>query len=64
MSFNFRAAVIVQSDFGANKIKPVPVSIFSICHEVMGTDAMILVFSTLSLSELFHSPLSSFQEDL
>ena len=30
----------------------------SICHEVMGPDAMILVFRMLSLSQLFHSPLS------
>ena len=30
----------------------------SICHEVMGPDAMILVFWMLSLSQLFHSPLS------
>ena len=30
----------------------------SISHEVMGPDAMILVFWMLSLSQLFHSPLS------
>ena len=30
----------------------------SICHEVMGPDAMILVFWMLNLSPLFHSPLS------
>ena len=30
----------------------------SICHEVMGLDAMILVFWMLSLSPHFHSPLS------
>ena len=30
----------------------------SICHEVMGLDAMILVFWMLSLSQLFHSRLS------
>ena len=42
------------------KIKFVTVSTFppSICHEVMGLDAMILVFSVLSLSQLFDSPLS------
>ena len=28
----------------------------SVCHEVMGPDAMILVFGMLSLSQLFHSP--------
>ena len=31
----------------------------SISHEVMGPDAMIFVFWMLSLSQLFHSPLSS-----
>ena len=44
-----------------NKIKSVTVSIVSpsICHEVMGLDAMILFFGMLSfLSQLFHSPLS------
>ena len=47
-SFNFMAAVTIYSDFEAqeNKIKSVTVSIVSpsICHEVMGPDAMILVF--------------------
>ena len=39
------------------KIKSVTVSTVSpsICHEVMGPDAMILVFWMLSLSQLFHS---------
>ena len=39
------AAVTICSDFG-KKIKSVTVSIVSpsICHEVMGPDAMILVF--------------------
>ena len=31
---------------------------FLICHEVMGPDAMILVFECWVLSQLFHSPLS------
>ena len=39
------------------KIKSVTVSPL-ICHEVMGLDAMILVFLMLVLSQLFHSPLS------
>ena len=45
-SFTFRAAVTICSDFGHHKIKSVTVSTFypSICHEVMGPDAMILVF--------------------
>ena len=39
------AAVIICSDFGAPKIKSLTVSIVSpsICHEVMGPDARILV---------------------
>ena len=42
------------------KIKYVTVSTFSpsICYEVMGPDAMILVFWMLSFKQLFHSPLS------
>ena len=47
VSFNFMAAITICSDFGAPpKIKSVTVSIVSpsICHEVMGPDAMILVF--------------------
>ena len=49
------SAVIMEP----KKIKSVTVSTFfpSICHEVMGPDAMILVFWMLSLSHLFHSPL-------
>ena len=40
--------------------KSVTVSTFplSICHEVMGSDAIILVFECLVLSQLFRSPLS------
>ena len=46
MSFNFMAVVTVHRDFGPKKIKSVTVSIvsLSICHEVMGSDAMIFVF--------------------
>ena len=42
------------------KMKSVTVSTVSpsICHEVMGPDAMILVFWMLGFSQLFHSPLS------
>ena len=45
------SAVILES----KKIKPVTVSIFSlsICHEVMGLDAMILVFWMLSFKSAF-----------
>ena len=43
-------------------VKSFTVSIVSpsICHEVMGLDAMILVFEYWVLSQLFHSPLSHF----
>ena len=39
------AEVTISSDFGAEEIKSVIVSIISpsICHEVMGLDVMILV---------------------
>ena len=42
------------------KVKCVTVSTISpsICHEVMGPDAMVLVFWMLSLKPTFHSPLS------
>ena len=40
------AAVTIGSDFGPKKIKCAPISTFSpsICHEVMGLDAVIFVF--------------------
>ena len=46
MSLNFMAAITICSDFGALKIKSDTASTVSpsICHEVMGQDAMILVF--------------------
>ena len=42
------------------KIKSLTISIFSpsICHEVMGRDATILVFCMLSFKPIFHSSLS------
>ena len=45
-SFNIMAAIITSSDLEPKKIKLVTSSTFSpsICHEVMGPDAMILVF--------------------
>ena len=43
MSFNFMAAVTIAVILEPPKIKSVTVSP-SICHEVMGPDAMILVF--------------------
>ena len=46
LSFNFMAAVTICSDFGAqkNKVGHYFHCFPSICHEVMGPDAMILVF--------------------
>ena len=43
------AAITIWNDFGAPKIKSVTISIVSpsICHEVTGPDAMILVFWVL-----------------
>ena len=54
MSFNFMAEVTISSDFGAPKIK-VSVSTVSpsIFCEVMGPDAMILVFLMLSFKPTF-----------
>ena len=48
-------AVTVCNDFGAPKIKPVTVSTVSpsVCHEVMGPDAMILVFQVKFSSSFF-----------
>ena len=50
------SAVILEP----KKMKSVTVCIVSpsICHEVMGSDALVLVFWMLILSQPFHSPLS------
>ena len=60
VSFNFMAAVTICSDFGAQNIKSLTVSIVfpPICHEVMGMNAVIFFFECWVLSQLFHSPLS------
>ena len=52
------SAVILE----LKKIKSVTVSIVcpSICHEVMGPEAMIFIFWILSFKPDFHSPLSTF----
>ena len=59
-SFNFMAAVTLCSDFGAppNKVCHCFHCFPSICHEVMGPDAMLLVFQMLSFKPAFS--LSSF----
>ena len=50
----------------SKKIKSVTVSIFSssVCHEVIGLDAMIFVFWVLSFKPAFHSPLLPYHETL
>ena len=54
-SFNFMASVTICSDFGAqeNKVSTVSIVSPSICHEVMGLGALILVFSVLSFKPAF-----------
>ena len=44
--FDFIAVVTVHSDFGTQENKSVTISIVSpsICHKVIGQDAIILVF--------------------
>ena len=50
------SAVILEP----KKIKSATISIcFPVCHEVMGLEAMILVFECWVLSQLFHYPISS-----
>ena len=56
-SFNFMAAITICSDFGDPQNKSVTISP-SICYEVMGLDAVILVFWMLSFKPTFS--LSSF----
>ena len=52
---SFMAAFTICNDFGAQKIKSLTVSISSpsICHELMGPDAMILVFWMLNFKPTF-----------
>ena len=56
------AAVIICSDFGAQKVESLTVSILSpfICHEMMGADAMILVFWMLSFKPNYSLSSSTF----
>ena len=60
VSFNFMAAVNVHSDFGAQENKICHCFHYppSICHEVMGLDALIFVFRMLTFKPAFS--LSSF----
>ena len=56
MFLNFITAVTLHSDFGAQEKQSVIVSIGvspSICHEVMGPDAKIIVFRMLSFKPAF-----------
>ena len=59
-SFNFMATVTICSDFGSQENKICHCFHFSpsICHRVMGPDAMILVFWMLSFKPAFHPPFS------
>ena len=58
--FNFMVAVTMCSDFGAqeNKVGRYFPCVPNICHEVMGPDAMILVFCMLSFKPAFSLSLS------
>ena len=60
VSFNFMAAVTICSDCATPKIKSVTVCSVSpyTYHEVMGPDAMFLVFWMLSFKPTFYSLLS------
>ena len=59
IAFNFKAAVIICSDLEAQDKKIChSFPFFSIYHEMMGSDTMILVFLMLSFKPAF--PLSSF----
>ena len=54
MSFNFMVAVSTSRDFGSQEKKASHCfHCFPICHEVMGPDAMILVFWMLSFKPAF-----------
>ena len=61
---NFMAAITICSDFGAQKIKPDTIStVFkSICHEVMGPNAMILNFLLSSSFNQLAEPEKRFLE--
>ena len=61
-SLNFMAAVTVRNDFKAQESKICHCFHCwgkSVCDEVMGLDALILVFKCWVLSQLFHFPVSS-----
>ena len=65
MSFSFVVAVTICSVLETKKIKSVTVCIFSpsTFHEVLGLDAVIFIFFNVALlSQLFHSPVSSFSK--
>jgi len=68
VSFNFLAAVTICCDFRAppppNKSVTVSIVSPSICHEVMGPDAMILVFWMLSFKPTFSLSSFTFTERL
>ena len=56
MSFNFLAAVTICSDFGAQENLSLSTASSSLCHEVMGPHAMILVFLNVE-RKLYNEPI-------
>ena len=58
-------SVIVHSDFGTQENKSVTVAIvsLSLCHEVMGLDAMILAFLMLNFKPAFSLPSFTFVKE-
>ena len=61
---DFMAAVIICSDFGAQDKKVCHSFVSpSICHEVMGLDATILIFWVWSFKPAFSLPFFTFHQD-
>ena len=59
-------AVTIYSDFGAQKIRflTIPIVSPSVCQEVMGPDAMILIFLNVEFSANFFTLFHFHQEAL
>ena len=66
LSFDFMAAVTICSDLEPKKMKSVTVSIVSptVCHEVMGPDAMIFILWMLSFKPAFSPTYLTFMKRL
>ena len=63
VSFDFMAAVIIRSDFGAQENKVCHIVSPSICHEVMELDAMILSFLNTEFQARFFTVLFHFHQE-